>query len=124
MLDSRSTHPPTKENTKKQKNPYFCKKPQFFRSKAFHRASLHCKTNVTDLHQQKRCKFKIFANPDPSERHLRFEPLAPSALALAVHQKLSLSDVSSRNGNPTNRNTPFHPLSLCWSMAFHPSAAL
>ena len=54
-------------------------------------------------------------------RDLRFEPLAPSALALTVHQQPSLSVVSSRNGKQLTTTLHFAPPSLCWSMAFPPS---
>ena len=71
-LDLRSTRAPTKENTKNTRNRCFCKKSQFFSAQT---RSIGCRyvakksLTCTNDSPQKRSKFKIFANLDPSQRN-------------------------------------------------------
>ena len=61
-----------RKHSKTRKIAIIAKSLCFFRSKASHRVSLHCKKchrPAPTIPHEKRCNLKAFANHDPSERH-------------------------------------------------------
>ena len=151
-LDLRSTRcVPTMESTEKHKKSLTWQKICFLCSRAFHRVSLDRKkrfltcTNDSPWKKvpfQKKTILRTMAHLSdislvkgsvPSARFFstfrpardtQFEPIAPSALASAVHQRSSLSDVSSINRKQQSATFQFTLSSLWLSMAIQPSAAV